>query len=132
MATAAVQLPHDVPTTLNYYAPKGDTEAPYQYVYQPPEGVPKNNIGVDPKPAVIHDARGREADFSIDTTGFQFVKHVSAEKAFDDEERIKTVYYREVEELLKKETGAKRIPLISSGRRKSIPVIVNPMLVVRW
>ena len=33
----------------------------------------------------------------------------SAEKDFTDEERIQSVYYKEVEELLKKEVGAKRV-----------------------
>ncbi|KZT09387.1 uncharacterized protein LAESUDRAFT_647013 [Laetiporus sulphureus 93-53] len=108
MATAATLTPHDVPTTLNYYAPVGN-EAPFQYVETPPEGKPQNNIGLDPHPVVIQDARGRESEYSIDTTGFQFVKHVSAEKEFDDDERIKTVYYKEVEELLKREVGAKRV-----------------------
>jgi len=108
MAATAIQTPIDVPTTLNYYTPIGDEPA-YQYVYNPPEGVPKNNIGLDTKPVIVHDARGREAEFTTDTSGFQFVKHVSAEKEFDDEERIKAVYLKEVEDLLKKETGAKRI-----------------------
>jgi len=108
MASVAVQSAHDVPTTLNYYAPIGD-EAPYSYVQEPPEGKPSTNIGTDPHPVVVHDARGRESEFTIDTTGFQYVKNVSSEKDFDDEERIQSVYYKEVEELLKKEVGAKRV-----------------------
>lgn len=108
MAAIAVEYPHDVPTTMNYYVPKGD-EVPYQYVDSPPTGVSKDNIGLDPHPVVVHDVRGREAEFLIDTSGFQFVKHISAEKDFTDEERIKTAYYEEVEELLKQKAGAKRV-----------------------
>lgn len=108
MATAAVLPPRDVPTTLNYYTPIGK-EAPYQYVLDPPAGTEKNNIGLDPHPVVVHDARGRESEFSLDKNGFQFVKHDSQEKEFTDEERIKEVYYKEVEELLKKEAGAKKV-----------------------
>ena len=33
-----------------------------------------------------------------DSSGFQIVEHTSAEKAFDDEERIKTAYYEETSE----------------------------------
>lgn len=111
MATAAVLAPHNVPTTLNYYTPTGPTadEAPYQYVYEPPTGKPKDNIGREPHPVVVHDVRGRESEFTLDNAGFQFVKHTSQEKAFDDEEHIKEVYYKEVEELLKREVGAKRV-----------------------
>ncbi|KAI0923126.1 hypothetical protein AcV7_005720 [Taiwanofungus camphoratus] len=120
MATAQVLVPHDIPTTLNYYAPVGE-EAPYQYVNDPPEGKPQTNIGSDPHPVVIHDARGKESSVSLDTSGFQFVRHVSAEKEFEDEEAIKTTYYKEVEDLLKKEAGAKRIFIFDHTiRRKPV------------
>lgn len=103
-----VLAPHDVQTTLNYYKPIGE-EAPYQYVLDPPEGTPSNNIGAEPHPAVIHDVRGKEDSVSLDTTGFTFVKHTSVEKDFVDDEQIEKVYYPEVIELLKKEVGAKRV-----------------------
>ncbi|KZT05591.1 uncharacterized protein LAESUDRAFT_681098 [Laetiporus sulphureus 93-53] len=118
MATAATLAPHDVPTTLNYYVPAGDDEPPFTYVEKAPEGRPQTNTGLEPHPVVVQDARGRESEFSIDTTGFHFVKHVSAEKDFDDEERIKTVYYKEVEELLKREVGAKRVYIFDHTIRR--------------
>ena len=108
MATAAVLTPNDIHTTLNYYAPIG-SEAPFQYVYGAPEGEPSHNIGTNPQPAVIHDTRGRESEYTLDKNGFQFVKHESKEKDFTDNERIEKEYYKEVEELLKKEAGAKRV-----------------------
>lgn len=108
MATASVLAPQDVPTTLNYYAPVGD-EAPYQYVQEPPAGRPSTNIGSDPQPVLVHDARGREAEFSLDQNGFQYVKWPSVESEFNDDERIKEKYYPEVEEILKTVAGAKRV-----------------------
>lgn len=108
MATADVLLPHDVPTVMNYYSPIGD-EAPFIYVEDPPEGKLPTNIGTEPHEVVVHDVRGKEDNVGLDKTGFAFVKHESAENDFDDEERIKNVYYKEVEELLKKEAGAKRV-----------------------
>ena len=93
---------------MNYYAPIGE-EAPFTYVYNPPAGTVKTNIGSDPKPVVVRDARGRESEFSLDQNGFQFAKHVSQEKDFVDDEKIKAQYYKEVEEILKKEAGAKRV-----------------------
>ncbi|RPD77498.1 hypothetical protein L226DRAFT_544110 [Lentinus tigrinus ALCF2SS1-7] len=103
--------PHDVSTTLNYYTPLGDpSEEAYRYIYlTPPPGKPEHNLGDDPRPVVVHDARGREHEFSLDKNGFQFMRHASAETEFVDEERIKTVYYKEAEELLKSVTGAKRV-----------------------
>ena len=121
MATAAVLAPHDVPTSLNYYTPIG-TEEPYQYVLSPPEGKEPNNLGVEPHDVTVHDARGRESDFSLDTSGFQFVKYPSAEKEFDDEERIKAVYYPEVEALLKEVAGAKRVFIFDHTIRYVVPL----------
>ncbi|KAH9939814.1 hypothetical protein B0H21DRAFT_31508 [Amylocystis lapponica] len=108
MATAAVLSPRDVSTTLNYYASVGDGK-PYQYTFEPPAGTERTNIGTEPKPVVIHDVRGKEDTVSLDTTGFQFVKYPSVEKDFADEEAIKTKYYQEVEDILRKEAGAKRV-----------------------
>ncbi|THH14138.1 hypothetical protein EW146_g6163 [Bondarzewia mesenterica] len=117
MATVAVLSPHDVETTLNYYAPVGN-EPPFNYTYTPPEGQPRTNIEPDPHPAVIHDIRGKEDTVSLDTSGFQFIKHVSQEKKFVDEEAITTRYYKEVEDLLKKHTGAKRILIFDHTIRR--------------
>ncbi|KAL5522619.1 hypothetical protein ACEPAG_8636 [Sanghuangporus baumii] len=109
MATAAVQIPHDVSTTLNYITPTPEPPYFYSPSIDPPEGKPRSNIGSEPHPAVIHDVRGKEDTVGLDKTGFQFVKHQSSETEFLDEERIKNVYYKEVEELLKKVTGGKRV-----------------------
>ncbi|KAI0647776.1 hypothetical protein C8Q79DRAFT_999371 [Trametes meyenii] len=109
MATVSVLTPHDVPTTLNYFAPIND-DPPYRYIYvSPPEGKPEHNLGDDPRQVVVHDARGREDEFSLDVHGFQFARHVSAEKEFADEEAVTNGYYKEVEELLKNVTGGKRV-----------------------
>ncbi|RDX42379.1 hypothetical protein OH76DRAFT_112417 [Lentinus brumalis] len=107
MTTLAV-APRDVPTTLNYFELVGDGPA-REYVTPGPDGKRISNVGKDPHPAVIHDARGREDEFTLDKQGFQFVHWPSSEKEFVDEEAIKTKYYAEVEALLKEATGAKRI-----------------------
>lgn len=118
MATAAVLSPHDVHTTLNYFT-SDSAEAPYNYVESPPPGIPRTNIKEDPHPAVIHDIRGQEETVGLDKTGFQFVRHISEEKDFLDDEVIKARYYKEVEELLKKETGAKRIFIFDHTIRRN-------------
>lgn len=107
MATADVLIPHDVPTTMNYHH-QLDNEPAYIYVV-PPEGKPAKNHGTEPHEVVVRDVRGKEDTVSLDKNGFAFIRHESVEKDFDDEQRIKSVYYKEVEELLKKELGAKRV-----------------------
>jgi len=129
--TPAVIAPRDVHTTLNYCTIEGN-EAPYNYVETPPEGTPRSNIKLNVQPATIHDIRGREDTVGLEKTGFQFVRHVSEEKDFLDEEVIKTSYYREVEELLKKETGAKRVFVFGHTIRRNYdentPLTSSPLV----
>lgn len=56
------------------------------------------SIAVD---VIVKDVTGHEHDYSLDCHGFQFVQHQSQETNFSEEASIKTVYYAEVEELLK-------------------------------
>jgi hypothetical protein len=89
----------DVSTTFNYFldSPDGSPPEPLD-VLRPPK-VPRMPLKKD---AVVHDIRGTEDKYTLDEHGFQLVKHTSVEKEFLDEDLIKGVYYREVEELLKK------------------------------
>jgi len=48
-----------------------DDERVNQYAYSPPEGPLKDNSSLDTKPVIVHDARGREAKFSTDTSASQ-------------------------------------------------------------
>ncbi|KIJ17764.1 hypothetical protein PAXINDRAFT_130125 [Paxillus involutus ATCC 200175] len=116
--TIEALAPRDVSTTLNYYTPTDD-QPPYNYVDEPPVGVPRSNVGQDTRPVIIHDARGKEDALGLDISGFQFVQSPSDEKDFVDEERIKTVYYAEVEEILKKHAGAKRVFIFDHTIRRS-------------
>jgi hypothetical protein len=91
--------PRDVKTILNYFKDNEDGSPPE------PNYVGKVNTfdrPVDATPVTVHDVRGSEGQYTLDTTGFQYVNHVSQEKDFVDEEQIKTKYYAETEELLKK------------------------------
>ena len=132
MAAAVLSPPaplpttHDVSTTLNYYTPLGDPSVPaYRYIYGAPSGKPEHNLGDDPRSVVVHDARGHEADFSLDVQGFQFARHVSAETEFVDEERIRGPYYEEAVKLLKELTGAKRVVVFDHTIRWVSAAMVN-------
>jgi len=121
MATAAVLLPRDIPTSFNYFGSTSDGEPPYNFTYTPPpNGLPQSNVTEEAINAVVHDIRGKEDTVSLDTTGFEFVQHTSEEKEFVDEEAIQTRYYKEVEELLKKQTGAKRILIFDHTIRRPV------------
>jgi hypothetical protein len=95
-------------TTTLYYLKRG-AEKPAFYRIDPPPGVPKWNGLDDPREVTIEDARGREAEFTLDRNGFALVKAPTAVANFYDPEEIKRVYYPEVEQLLKDKLGASRV-----------------------
>ncbi|KAG6377065.1 hypothetical protein JVT61DRAFT_1115 [Boletus reticuloceps] len=97
--TIQVLAPRDVQSTLNYHAPL-DSQPPYNYVDDPPAGARENTLG-------------------LDISGFQFVRYPSAEKDFADEDKIKSAYYAEVEDILKKYAGAKRVFIFDHTIRRS-------------
>jgi hypothetical protein len=103
---------------LNFFEPLDTTEKPHQYMYihDPPR-----NFQDVPQEVEIHDIRGHEEDYTLDKNGFQVVKHVAKEKEFKDDDKIKTGYYKEVEDLLKEVTGAHRVVIFDHTIRRNIP-----------
>ena len=87
---------HDVQTTLNYYHDDGNPPAP-SYVGRPET----YERPVDQVNVTVHDIRGDEANVTLDKNGFQVYPHVSKEKDFLDDEKIKAEYYPETAQLLK-------------------------------
>jgi len=59
--------------------------------------------------ATVNDARAIRAKLSLDENGFVFVEHPSAMKNFFDAEALKSVYYPEVERLIRSVSGAARV-----------------------
>ena len=88
----------DVVAEFNYYKDPGDGSKPHPSYVGKPETYERPAEALT---HLVHDIRGLEDEYSLDTTGFQIYKHVSAEKAFQDDEEIKRVYYPEIEEILK-------------------------------
>ena len=66
---------------------------------------------------------GREvlSELSLDTNGFVLIKHETVVKDFYDPEEVKSVYYPEVEQLLKRVTGAERVVVFDH-------IVRNPLL----
>ena len=49
----------------------------------------------------VTDISGSEGKYTLDSHGFQIIRHESKEKDFLDEDQIKGNYYQETEKLLK-------------------------------
>jgi len=107
MPLDAATAPKTLTSTLHYLI-RG-SEKPAAYRIAPPPGVPRWNGTDDPREMTIEDARGREAEFTLDRNGFALVKAPTAVADFYDPEEIKRVYYPEVEQLLKNKLGASRV-----------------------
>jgi hypothetical protein len=95
-----------VEATLNYIA--ASPEKPVIYTYEPPAGTPRATGKAEARPVVIRNAR-LERDLSLDTKGFQLVRQSTAVRDFYDLAEVESVYYPEVEVLLKQTTGAQKV-----------------------
>ena len=82
------KMPHDLPTKLNYYNDASDP-SPYQHV----------GMSVD---ATITDISGREDKFTLDNDGFVLTRQVTKVTDFLDEQNVRTHYYPELVQLMKK------------------------------
>ncbi|RAL08868.1 uncharacterized protein BO97DRAFT_459785 [Aspergillus homomorphus CBS 101889] len=112
------EQPHDVHTVLNYIKEVEDgSHLTPNYVGQANTfDRPSNTVST-----TIHDVSGHEAEHTLDSHGFQFHPHISAEKEFLDDEKIKRVYYPEVDQLLKDVTGATRTFIFDHTIRRPSP-----------
>jgi hypothetical protein len=97
-AEASTISPHDIDTVLNYFKPNEDGSPPHPTIVGRPETFTRPLAA---HTAHITDISGREDQYTLDRNGFQIYKHVSQEKLFQDDEKIKDEYYKETEQLLK-------------------------------
>jgi hypothetical protein len=70
----------------------------------------------------VENIRGRESEFSIDNAGFAVYNELAKETAFTDETKVKTGYYSEVEDLLRKKLpGVKKVVIFDHTIRRRTP-----------
>jgi hypothetical protein len=99
--------PGQVETSLSYLI--DSSEKPFTYMYEPPAGVPAMSLRSNRYPASISNGRLILGDLSLDRQGFVLVNHDSAVRDFYDADEVRKLYYPEVEQLVKKATGAIRV-----------------------
>lgn len=99
---------------MNYLADKA--EKPLTYMYTPPAGTPPRTGHYAKFPISVHDARALREQFSLDTQGFSFSNHETKVVNFYDDHEVKSVYYPEVERLLKEVTGATKVLVFDYNR----------------
>ena len=75
-----------------------------------PNNIHRKHIGtLDPHSMQVENGRPRAGEFSLDKNGFAFVEHKTQVRDFFATDRLQADYYPEVEQLIKKISGATRV-----------------------
>lgn len=69
------------------------------------------------KAVSIYDLRQQASEFSLDEEGFRLVRHPTKVRDFFSEDEVRTIYYPELVELVKQETGCTRALVFDHTRR---------------
>lgn len=114
-----------VKTSLNFFRAPEDGSKPHNFVEKQPEGVPQRNFGVTVVEVTMNDIRGHESEYHLDKDAFQVFQKVPSDMTYDDwadDEKVKSVYYPEVEKLLLENVpGSHKITLFDHTIRRSNP-----------
>jgi len=105
-------LPRTVTASINYFTPPEDGSLPWSKADRnSTTGEEYTNWKRDPRDVVIRDVRGEEDQYALDIAGFSFHqgKTTLSGEEFDDEERVKSGYWKESEEVLRGVTGARKV-----------------------
>jgi hypothetical protein len=100
---------------------------------------PKNIHGrrtgtVQLKTMTVLNGRMLDERLSLDEQGFVFVEHKTQVSDFFDEEQVRTIYYPEIEELIRRHSGASRVVIFDHALRsgdqaeREEKLIRNPVL----
>jgi hypothetical protein len=99
--------PGTIEATVNYIT--NDGSELFTYTGGPGSLDVRSGGKPDPHTVVMHDGRPHAQRFTLDGDGFRFVDHPTKMTSFFDEGEIKRVYYPEMIELVKRESGAARV-----------------------
>src|SRR5918996_272371 len=93
---------------LNYSVDTGEKPASYGGISSA-EADKKRTGKYQEHKMPIYDGRAVADKLSLDREGFIFVRHETKVKDFYDETEVRSIYYPEIEKLVKEASGAKRV-----------------------
>jgi len=96
-----------IEATVNYLLNTGDT--PFTYTGGPGSTEVRTGGTTDPRRVTIHNGRLAADRFALERDGFCFVRHDTKIADFFDEAAVRSTYYAEMEALVKRESGARRV-----------------------
>src|SRR5262249_11794576 len=117
MSDIVIDQPVMVEADLNYLVPTG--EKPSRYIYDPPPGVAVQigTFSAHRVPIVNARVAAPPGGLSLDRNGFELHVHTSALDDFSDPIAIRSLYYPESEQLIKRITGARRVVIFDHTLR---------------
>lgn len=109
--------PSALPVTaeVRYLAPSAERSV--NDASEPPPGVARRGGTADPRRVAMRDARGLATPATLDREGFSLVEFPSRLEDFGDDAAVRSVYYPEVERLIRLETGAEHVVIFDHTLR---------------
>ncbi|KAF9259026.1 hypothetical protein L218DRAFT_964003 [Marasmius fiardii PR-910] len=102
---------------VTYVSPPLNGGPAYQLIDPKSPGANKENVVTVEHDVAIEDIRGKEHLYTLDNSGFQYLRHPIKHTNFDDSKDLEE-YYRESTEFVKEFTGASRVILFSTVQRR--------------
>lgn len=105
----------DIETGLLYAIDTG--EKPVNETMGPGDMTRRRSGKRETKTMTIRNGRALRDEFDLEIHGFELVDHKTAMADFMDHDEIKSVYYPEIEQLIKQRTGASRVVIFDHTLR---------------
>jgi hypothetical protein len=105
--------------SVNYTVDNGIP--PDYYFYEPDKPVEPNPPGTDPREMTIVSGWPRVAQFDVDREGFELKPFPAEFSRFDDAAAVTEVFYPQVVDFVKRNTGANRVVIFDHTLRKRLP-----------
>ena len=112
------ESPQGVESQLNYLVYTGEKPASYGGI-SASAATEKRKGTYQEYPTRIHDGRAIADQLSLERQGFIFVEHQTVVRDFYNEDEVRSVYYLEVEQLVKKTSGAQRVVVFDHTLRSA-------------
>jgi hypothetical protein len=104
---ASTTHPASVSAHITYSVDTG--EKPVNETFENGQVIRRRTGATQQHQVQIHDARALAAEWSLDRNGFVLAQHPTAVADFFDPDELAAVYYPEIEQLIKRVSGASRV-----------------------
>jgi hypothetical protein len=118
-----------VRATLQYTVDNG--VPPDYYFYEPDPAIKLNPPGTDSREVEIHDAWSLVDQLSADREGFELHDFGARFDQFDDDASVQSIFYPQVIDFVKRNTGAKRVVVFDHTIRKRLPADLKQQTTVQ-